>query len=77
MFVTEQNDKSGLSSWQLLLLLLCTENDELEFPLLIWILDAAKVDGTWWCDWVLISDEIIMVAESLIASAVVLLLTYM
>mgnify|MGYP003536253766 CR=1 FL=1 len=76
MFVTEQNDKSGLSSWQLLLLLLCTENDELEFPLLIWILDAAKVDGTW-CDWVLISDEIIMVAESLIASAVVLLLIYM
>lgn len=36
------------------------------------MLDAAKVDETW-CDWVLISDEIIMVAES---SAVALLLIY-
>lgn len=39
------------------------------------MLDAAKVDETW-CDWVLISDEIIMVAESSIASAVALLLIY-
>jgi hypothetical protein len=64
VFVTEQNDNSGLSSWQLLLLLCNDEKDVI--PLLVVV--EWTIDGTW-CGCVLIREEIIIVADSLISAA--------